>query len=66
MLWRFSRYLRRCWWRYGGHYVSDMTTVASTAFDVDVCRLKSRSMTMKNNNEAGPRTRGLLADIAAP
>lgn len=30
--------------------MSDMTTVASTAFDVDVCRLKSRSMTMKNNN----------------
>lgn len=43
------KYLRRCWWRYGGHYGSDMTTVASTAFDVDVCRLKSRSMTMKNN-----------------
>lgn len=36
MLGRFSRHLRRCWWRYSGHYVSNVAIAENAAFDV--CR----------------------------
>lgn len=36
MLGRLSRHLRRCWWRYSGHYVSNVAIAENAASDV--CR----------------------------